>query len=330
MKKISLFLLALVTPALSMAAPVSFSGLSTVFSIDAGTMTVLYDDTAVRLSTGIITVNLAAEAATRLAADQAIGVTTAAIAAVKLSTTGGTMTGALTMANAGIVMTGINATIVTSSDVTGAKFIGSGAGLTAASVPAAAIAAGSLGASVVASSIAANTVLPSKVAAGTYTTITLPAANVAAGALGSQVIASSIALASVQDGSIVGMTASKLSGALPAISGASLTTLTAANIAAGSLPADVIVSSYALAIIPDDAIIGVAASKVAAGSLGASVKAVYLVPKILAAAAVDAEVPLSIGQQFTVTDAVAPYSVCFATSTEAGGIVLSGTGAHCQ
>ena len=63
----------------------------------------------------------------------------------------------------------------------------------------------------------------------------VPAASIAAGSLGGSVIASSIAISAVQDGSIVALSASKLSGALPAISGASLTALTAANISAGSL-----------------------------------------------------------------------------------------------
>ena len=242
---IMLFTMLFAMPKPAHAVNVSFAGLGTTFTIDAGTMTVLYDDAAVRLSTGIITDNLNAEIAARIAADAAIAVDTTAISNVKLSTTGGSMSGTLTMANAGIVMTGASASIVTSSDVAAAKFIGSGAGLTAGSVPAASIAAGSLGASVVASSIAANTVLPSKVAAGTYTTITLPAANVAAGSLGANVIASSVAVGSVQDEAIVAVSGSKVTDGVAA-----------ANIAAGSLPADVIVSSYALASIPDDALAG--------------------------------------------------------------------------
>lgn len=253
---IMLFTMLFAMPKMASAAPVSFAGLGTTFSINAGTMTVLYDDTAVRLSTGIITDNLNAEIAARIAADAAIAVDTTAISNVKLSTTGGSMSGTLTMTNAGIVMTGINATIVTSSDVTGAKFIGSGAGLTAASVPAAAIAAGSLGASVVASSIAANTVLPSKVAAGTYTTITLPAANVAAGSLGANVIVSSYALASVPDDAIIAVSGSKVTDGVAA-----------ANIAAGSLPADVIASSIALNAVQDGSIVGVSSSKILAGAL---------------------------------------------------------------
>lgn len=65
----------------------------------------------------------------------------------------------------------------------------------------------------------------------------VPAASIAAGSLGVGVIASSHAVNSVLDASIVGMSSSKLSGALPAISGAALTTLTPGNISAGALNA---------------------------------------------------------------------------------------------
>lgn len=58
---------------------------------------------------------------------------------------------------------------------------------------------------------------------------------------------------------------------LPAISGAALTGLTPANIAAGSLPVDVIASSIALASVQSGSIVSLDASKVNAGSLGASV-----------------------------------------------------------
>ena len=222
--------------ALAFSAPanavnVSFAGLGTTFTIDAGTMTVLYDDAAVRLSTGVITVNLNAEIAARIAADAAIAVDTTSISNAKVAKAGDTMTGNLIVSNSSVSVTGTGI------------FQGSGAGLTA--IPAASIAAGSLGSSVVASSIAANTVLPSKVAAGTYTTITLPAANVAAGSLGANVIASSVAVGSVQDEAIVAVSGSKVTAGVAA-----------ANIAAGSLPADVIVSSYALASIPNAALAG--------------------------------------------------------------------------
>ena len=201
MKKISLVLLAFIIPALAAAAPVTYSGVIPVFTINAGSMTVTMDDTAVRASTGALTVNLAAEAATRLASNLAIGVTTAALNTAKLAKAGDTMTGNLIVSNSSVSVTGTG------------FFQGSGAGLTAGSVPAAAIAAGSLGASVVASSIAANTVTPLKVAAGTYSNITLPAANVAAGALGANVIASSIAVGAVQNAALAGSIApAKITG----------------------------------------------------------------------------------------------------------------------
>lgn len=59
------------------------------------------------------------------------------------------------------------------------------------------IGAGVLPADVIASSIAVGAVVPSVVAAGTYSNITLPAANVAAGSLGASVIVSSVALQAV-------------------------------------------------------------------------------------------------------------------------------------
>ena len=252
MKKISLVLLAFIFPAIAGATSVNYSGVIPVFTINAGSMTVIQDDTAVRASTGALTVNLAAEVANRAAGDAAIGVTTAALNTAKLAKAGDTMTGALTL-------TGVNGYINAASTVTALQFNGSGAGLSAGSVPAASIAAGSLGAGV---------------------------------------IASSVAVGAVQDAAVVSLTASKLSGALPAISGASLTSLTAANIAAGTL--------------------------------ASTVKAVYIAPTAILAANIAATVPSAVGQLFIVTNAVAPYSICIGTSTAAGGLVLSGTGAHCQ
>jgi hypothetical protein len=74
---------------------------------------------------------------------------------------------------------------------------------------------------------------------------TLTPANIQAGYLPGGVIASSIAINAVEDVSIVGMTSSKLSGALPAVSGASLTSLTAANISGGTLGITVVPYSSA-------------------------------------------------------------------------------------
>ena len=82
----------------------------------------------------------------------------------------------------------------------------------------------------------------------------LTAANIAGGSLAGDVIASSVAAGSVhtaaiQAGAVTdanlasGISSSKLTGALPAVSGASLTNLTAASIAGGTLAGDVIASS---------------------------------------------------------------------------------------
>jgi len=181
---------------------------------------------------------------------------------------------------------------VSSSKLSGALPAVSGAALT--SLTAANISAGSLGASVIASSIAANGVTAgtygsatqvssvtvgvdgrvtgaanvsisltnSNLQSGTYSNVTVPAANVAAGSLGASVITSSVAVGAVQDASIVGVSSSKLSGALPAVSGASLTSLTAANISAGSLGASVIASSIAVNAVQDASIVGVSGSKI--------------------------------------------------------------------
>ena len=172
MKNTFLFLLAFIIPAISMAAPVSYSGVIPVFTINAGSMTVQMDDTAVRASTGAITVNLNSEIANRVAGDAAIGVTTAALNTAKLSLAGGMMTGVLNAAG-----------IYNSGTSTATVFYGSGAGLT-----------------------------------------TLPSAS--------------------------------LTGALPALSGASLTALTAANISAGSLGAGVIASSVAVGSVANAALAG--------------------------------------------------------------------------
>jgi hypothetical protein len=54
------------------------------------------------------------------------------------------------------------------------------------------------------------------------------------------------ALPAISGASLTSLPAGNLTGSLPAISGASLTSLTAANISAGSLPATVIASSIAV------------------------------------------------------------------------------------
>ena len=87
--------------------------------------------------------------------------------------------------------------------------------------------------------------------------ITLTAGNISAGSLGSNVIASSIAVNAVKDASIVTMTSSKLSGALPALDGSALFGVTAnliaaANIQDGALGANVITSSIAVAAINNE------------------------------------------------------------------------------
>ena len=149
------------------------------------------------------------------------------------------------------------ATGITSSKLTGALPAISGASLT--SLTAANIAAGSLGAGVIASSIAVNAVQDASIVgvSGSKVSGGIPAASIASGSLGAGVIASSVAVDGIYTNAIqanavtdakiaTGITSSKLTGALPAISGASLTSLTAANIAAGSLLNTVIASSVAV------------------------------------------------------------------------------------
>ncbi|MBI5744311.1 MAG: hypothetical protein HY952_07165, partial [Elusimicrobia bacterium] len=116
-------------------------------------------------------------------------------------------------------------------------------GVTASAVTAANVTAGTLGALVVASSV--------------------PAANIGVGKLGAQVVASSVAVNAVQDNSIVGMTSSKLSGALPAISGASLTGVTAAAVAAGNVTAGTLGALVVASSVP--------AANIGVGDLGAQV-----------------------------------------------------------
>lgn len=62
--------------------------------------------------------------------------------------------------------------------------------------------------------------------AGALITGSIGAAGVAAGSLSNAVIASSLAVNSVHDGAIISMSASKLTGALPAINGSALTGIT--------------------------------------------------------------------------------------------------------
>ncbi|MDO8805939.1 MAG: hypothetical protein Q7R35_16095, partial [Elusimicrobiota bacterium] len=129
--------------------------------------------------------------------------------------------------------------------------------------PAAAIAiskiatTGTLGANVIVSSVAVNSVYDNSIVGVSGSKVSaVPAANIADGSLSVNVIASSVAGNSVYtnaianlavtDAKIAALTSSKLTGALPAISGASLINLTAANVDAGSLGAGVIASSVAV------------------------------------------------------------------------------------
>ncbi|MBI5744360.1 MAG: hypothetical protein HY952_07410 [Elusimicrobia bacterium] len=156
---------------------------------------------------------------------------------------------------------------MTSSKLSGALPAISGAsltGVTAAAVAAGNVTAGTLGALVVASSV--------------------PAANVGVGLLGAQVVASSHAVNSVQDNAIVGMTSSKLSGALPAISGASLTGVTAAAVAAGNVTAGTLGALVVASSVP--------AANIGVGDLGAQVVASSLaVSSVYSGAVTDGALP---------------------------------------
>ncbi|MDD5208890.1 MAG: hypothetical protein PHV36_05845, partial [Elusimicrobiales bacterium] len=168
--------------------------------------------------------------------------------------------------------------------VTATRFYGDGSaltGLSVGSVSAASITAGTLPNTVIASSIALNSVQDgsivgvsgSKVSgniAGNAANISgnLPAAQIAAGSLPATVIASSVALNSVQDGSIVGVSGSKVSGNISGNAANISGNLPATQIAAGSLPATVIASSVALNSVQDGSIVGVSGSKVSGNIAG--------------------------------------------------------------
>jgi hypothetical protein len=69
------------------------------------------------------------------------------------------------------------------------------------------------------------------------------AAAVQSGSLGAGVIASSVAVNSVTDSAVVSLSASKLTGALPAIDGSALTGITATNVASNAVGTTQIIDS---------------------------------------------------------------------------------------
>ena len=137
-------------------------------------------------------------------------------------------------------------------------FIGSGAGLT--NISAAGIGAGLLGSGVIASSIAVDGVYTNAianlavtdakindVAGGKITGVGSIATNlIAAGSLGANVIASSVAVNSVYDGAITAVSGSKVSGDISGNAANITGNLAASQVAAGSLGAGVIASSIAV------------------------------------------------------------------------------------
>ncbi len=127
---------------------------------------------------------------------------------------------------------------IADSNVTDAKIV---------SVSASKVNAGALGSQVIASSVAVGAVQDASIVGVSASKISgsLPAAQVAAGSLGSQVIASSVAVGAVQDASIVGVSGSKVSGNISGNAAGLSGTLPAAQVAAGTLPSNVIVSSIA-------------------------------------------------------------------------------------
>ncbi|MDA8132692.1 MAG: hypothetical protein M0011_14405, partial [Elusimicrobia bacterium] len=137
-------------------------------------------------------------------------------------------------------------TSLTGANVSG-NITGNAANITG-SLAASQVASGALGSAVIASSIAVGAVQDASIVGmsgskvsgnitGNAANITgsLAASQVASGALGSSVIASSVAVGAVQDASIVGMAAAKLSGALPAIDGSALTGVVASNVSAAGV-----------------------------------------------------------------------------------------------
>lgn len=157
----------------------------------------------------------------------------------------------------------------------------------------------------------------------------VPASSVLAGSLGSGVIASSIAVNAVQDESIVGVSGSKVSGDIAGNAANITGNLAAAQIAAGTLPSNVMASSVALSGFYSDAAVrsalglgigadvqawstnldtlagndgssltslngaqvgaGVAAANIAAGSLGSSVIASSIAVNAVHEAAIAAD-----------------------------------------
>lgn len=86
------------------------------------------------------------------------------------------------------------------------------------------------------------------------TASSVAAANVYPGLLGSDVVASSVAAGAVQDYAIVSLSASKLTGALPALDGSALTgvmasSVAAVNVSSGTLANDVVASSVAAGVV---------------------------------------------------------------------------------
>lgn len=110
----------------------------------------------------------------------------------------------------------------------------------------------------------------------------LTAENISAGFLGGSVIASSIAVNSVQDASIVGVSGSKVSGNISGNAANITGNLAASQVAAGSLGASVIASSIAVGAVQDASIVGVSGSKVGSGVAAANIAAGSLGASVMA------------------------------------------------
>lgn len=148
--------------------------------------------------------------------------------------------------------------IVSAGTVTAVNFIGSGAGLVgvpgdnlgshtaAASLNMANFPINNVSTLSVTNSVSAANYLGNGSALIGVAAVSVPAAGVQAGSLPSSVIASSIAVNSVADQSIVSISASKLTGALPAISGAALTGISGDNLGNHTATQQLNMAGYAI------------------------------------------------------------------------------------
>lgn len=198
----------LLLPVSSMAATVFYSGTPSI-TIDAGTMTITGTDATKVLKAGdtmtgaLSGTNISLSGTLDVTGNTHIGTALGAYLSTFTAASGNFDAGGA-ITSVGAISAGSTLSAATTSALKGNVYIGATGGAYLSTFT---VSSGNL-------DVAGIVKATSFSGAGTGITA-VPAANIAAGSLGGSVIASSVAVSAVQDVSIVAVSASKLTGALP-------------------------------------------------------------------------------------------------------------------